>query len=85
MKLGQSNRSPFNHPIKKLKSNTNYLVKIIRTKIGNSEGDTKRGGEVVQFIKTIATMTIGTSKIIFWILYDCKQNFLSIRHFKKVE
>ena len=41
-----------------------YTMKIVRTKIGNGEGDSERGGEVVEFVETIKTMTIGKSAYI---------------------
>lgn len=61
MSIEKSNKNPFNHSIENLKPNFDYTIKIVRTIIGNSEADSMRGGEVVQLVETITTMTIGRS------------------------
>ena len=90
MKIGESNKSPFSYPIKKLKPNMKYTMKIVRTKIGNGEGDSERGGEVVEFVETIKTMTIGKSAYILKSennktlkLYSGKLLLLSQRYLQK--
>ena len=54
-----SNTNPFTYKIKNLDPSTSYNVKIVRTKIGSVEGSSSASGEVVEFIGTFTTKTLG--------------------------
>ena len=74
MRFGQSNTSPFSYHIRSLKANTDYLIRIRRTKIGGAEDVGSKDGEVVDFMDTIRTKTVGV-----FVHSDCT-SFLAINY-----